>query len=76
MQIVLAAAQLFVGTFFLAITVAGFFKTDLPVWQRVLTFVAALGFISPDVITTVIAMIAGVVVLYLNVQLAKKAVKA
>ena len=75
-QIVLAAAQLFVGTFFLAITVAGFFKTNLPVWQRVLTFVAALGFISPDVITTVIAMIAGVVVLYLNVQLAKKAVKA
>lgn len=75
-QIVLGAAQLFVGTFFLAITVAGFFKTDLPVWQRVLTFIAALGFISPDVITTVIAMIAGVVVLYLNVQLAKKAVKA
>lgn len=75
-QIVLAAAQLFVGTFFLAITVAGFFKTNLTVWQRVLTFVAALGFISPDVISTVIAFVAGVLVLYLNVFSAKKAQKA
>lgn len=75
-EIVIGAAQLFIGTYFLAITVAGFYKTELPVWQRLLTFVVALGFISPDIVSTIAALVGGVVVLYFNTQLAKKQASA
>ena len=76
LQTVIGAAQLLVGTFFLAVTVAGYFKTTMPKWMRVLTFVVALGFISPDVVSTVAALVGGVVVLFLNFEMAKKEKKA
>lgn len=75
-EIVIGAAQLFIGTYFLAIAVAGFYKTELPLWQRLLTFVVALGFISPDIVSTIAALVGGVVVLYFNTQLAKKQASA
>ena len=76
LQTVIGAAQLLVGTFFLAVTVAGYFKTAMPKWMRALTFVVALGFISPDVVSTIAALVGGVVVLFLNFEMARKAQKA
>lgn len=72
-EIVIGGAQLLTGTFFLAITVAGYFRTYLKPWQRVATFVVALGFISPDVISTIVALVVGVVILFTNVQQGKRA---
>jgi len=60
-EIILGAAQLLIGTYFLALAVAGFFKRELPWWTRAVFFVVALGFISPDVISTVVALVVGVV---------------
>ena len=76
LQTVIGAAQLLVGTFFLAVTVAGYFKTAMPKWMRALTFVVALGFISPDVVSTIAALVGGVVMLFLNFEMARKAQKA
>ena len=75
-SIIIATAQLLVGTFFLATTVSGYFKTELPLWMRAVTFVVALGFISPEVLSTIVALVAGIVVLFINVQLSKKQAKA
>ncbi len=60
-EIILGAAQLLIGTYFLALAVASFFKRELPWWTRAVFFVVALGFISPDVISTVVALVVGVV---------------
>ncbi len=59
-EIIIGAAQLLVGTYFLALAVAGFFQRELPWWVRGVFFVVALGFISPDVISTVAALVVGV----------------
>ena len=75
-SIIIATAQLLVGTFFLATTVSGYFKTELPLWMRAVTFVVALGFISPEVLSTIVALVAGIVVLFINVQISKKQAKA
>lgn len=72
-EIIIGGAQLLTGTFFLAITVAGYFKTYLRPWERAVTFVVALGFISPDLISTIIALVAGIVILFINVREGKKA---
>lgn len=68
LQIVIGGAQLLVGTFFLAITVAGYFKTYLKRWERGITFLVALGFISPESFSTVAALVFGIIVLFLNEQ--------
>ncbi len=72
-EIILGAAQLLVGTYFLALAVAGFFKRDLPLWTRLVFFVVALGFISPDVVSTVAALVVGVVLIAWITMTAKKA---
>lgn len=72
-EIILGAAQLLVGTYFLALAVAGFFKRDLPLWTRLVFFVVALGFISPDVVSTVAALVVGVVLVVWITMTAKKA---
>ena len=71
-EIVIAAAQLMIGTYFLAVTVSGFYKTELRMWERVLTFVVALGFISPEVYSSIAALVIGILVLFINRQHAKK----
>lgn len=73
-EIAIGGAQLLIGTFFLSITVAGYFKTFLKPWERAITFVAALGFISPDIISTLVAVVVGIAILVLNIQKAKKTV--
>ncbi|MCR5085342.1 MAG: TRAP transporter fused permease subunit [Succinivibrionaceae bacterium] len=74
-EIIIAAAQLFIGTYFLALTVAGYFRTHFKAWERVVTFAVAVGFIAPDPVTSAIALAAGVAVLLINVKQAKNAAK-
>ncbi len=59
-EIALGAAQLLVGTYFLALSVAGFFKRELQWWLRLVFFVVALGFIHPNMVTSLIALTVGV----------------
>ena len=72
MEIMLGAAQLLIGTYFLALAVAGFFKRELSWWVRGVFFVVALGFISPDVISTVAALIVGGVLVVWITMTSKK----
>ncbi len=65
-EIVIGAVQLLIGTYFLAITVSGFWKTNVPTWQRFITFAVSIGFISPESISTLIAFAIGVAVLVVN----------
>ncbi|MDO5033678.1 MAG: TRAP transporter fused permease subunit [Eubacteriales bacterium] len=75
-EIILGGAQLLVGTYFLAITVAGFFQSKLKNWQRVLCFVAAFGMIMPELYTTLGGLALGVFVLLANAREAKAAIKS
>lgn len=75
-EIVIGAVQLMIGTFFLALTIAGFYKTKLSPLARCLTFVAALGFISPDLTTTVAGLVIGLVVMIWNRRESTKGVIA
>lgn len=65
-EIAIGAIQLLIGTYFLALTVAGYYKTTMPIWLRVLSFVVALGFISPDMSTSIAAVALGTFVLVMN----------
>lgn len=71
-EIVIGAAQLLVGTYFLALAVAGFGKTNMKNWERAVAFLVALGLITPEMITSIIAIIVGVALLILNSKEAKK----
>ena len=71
-QIIIAAAQLLVGTYFLALAVSGFFRNELPMWLRLVFFVVALGFIDPNWVTTVIALAVGIAMLWLSTRFKKQ----
>lgn len=73
LEIVIGAAQLLIGTYFLALAVAGFFKRELPWWIRAVFFVVALGFISPDVVSTIAALVVGVALVSWIMMSTKKA---
>ncbi len=75
-EIVIATAQMALGTYFLAITVSGFFKRNLKVWERIALFAAAICLIAPEVISTVIGIVLGLAILSLDSIAAKKAAKA
>ena len=47
-EIVIGAAQMLLGTFFLAVTVAGYFKRNFKPFERVALFIAALLLIAPE----------------------------
>ena len=72
MEIVLGTAMLLCGTFFLALVVAGFFKCPLKVWERCALFIAAVLLIAPEIFTSVIGVILGIIILALNVIVSKK----
>ncbi|MBO5535391.1 MAG: TRAP transporter fused permease subunit [Clostridia bacterium] len=59
-EIILGAAQLLVGTYFLALAISGYFKRELPLWARIVFFIVALGFIDPNWVTTLAALAVGV----------------
>ena len=71
-EILLGGAQLLAATYFLAMTVAGFFKVNMNVVERVGTFAAAMLLMTPEMITSIIGIVVGIVVLFLNVTRAKK----
>ena len=75
-EIVIATAQMALGTYFLAITVSGFFKRNLKAWERIALFAAAICLIAPEVISTVIGIVLGLAILSLDSIAAKKAAKA
>lgn len=76
LEIIMGSIQLLIGTFFLALTIAGFFKTSMPVWGRFLTFIVALGFISPDLHSTIAALVIGILTLVWNYRTALKEARA
>lgn len=72
MEIVLAVVQLGLGTFFLAVMVAGFFKGELNIIERVALFAAAICLIMPEMISSVIGIVIGVAVLAVSAFKASK----
>ena len=64
--VVIGAAQVLAATYFLAMTVAGYFKKNMSVIERVMTFAAAILLMTPDYITSVIGIVLGVAALLIN----------
>ncbi len=73
LEIVVGGAQLLAATYFLAMTVAGFFKGHMNVVERIITFVAAMMLMTPEMITSIIGIVVGIVALFLNSARSKKA---
>ncbi len=72
-QIIMSAAVLLAGCFFLAVTVSGFFGAEMNVVERILILAVAFCLITPEVITSVVGVVVGVVVLGMNMMRGKKA---
>lgn len=75
-EIVIAVIQLALGTFFLAIVVSGFFKSNLNKFERAALFAASLCLIAPEMISSVIGAVLGIVILVLSAAKAKKTAAA
>ncbi len=75
MQIILSASQLLVGTYFLALSVAGFYKTGFKNWERGVIFIVAIGLIAPSMISSIVSIVIGTTILLLNIRSAKSLVK-
>ena len=74
-EIIIAVVQLALGTYFLAVMVAGYYKTHLNVVERVILFAAALSLIAPEIISSIIGAVVGIAILFLNAAKAKKGAK-
>ncbi|MBQ9419722.1 MAG: TRAP transporter fused permease subunit, partial [Synergistaceae bacterium] len=72
-EIAIAIVQLAVGTYFLAVMVAGYFKANLNTIERVILFAAALSLIAPEMISSIVGAVIGVGVLLINSRKAKGA---
>ena len=72
-DIALGAFQLLGATYFLAMTVAGFFKGHMNILERVVTFAAAMLMMVPGMITSLIGLAIGAAILFLNAARFKKA---
>ena len=72
-EIIIGAAQLLVGTFFLGLAVSGFFRRELPWWVRAIFFVVALGFIDPNWVSTIAALAVGIALMAWLIISTKKA---
>ena len=73
-EIIIAVIQLVLGTYFLAVMVAGYYKTHLNVIERVILFAAALCLIAPEPISSIIGVVIGIAILFINRVKAKKGV--
>ena len=73
MEIVIGVVQLAIGTYFLAIVVSGFFKSNLGKIERVVLLCCALCLIAPEMISSVIGAAVGIVLLGYSAIRAKKA---
>lgn len=72
LQIVVATAQLGLGTYFLATTVAGFFKYNLNVFERIVLFAAAICLVVPEAISSILGIGLGAAILALSTIRGKK----
>lgn len=72
MQIVVATIQLALGTYFLAVVVANFFKCSLNIVERIALFAAAICLIAPEPVSSIIGILLGIALLMLNAARAKK----
>ena len=70
-DIIWGGAQVLAATFFLAITVSGFFKRQMSWWERAATFAAAILLMTPELITSIIDIVLGVGVLMLDTIMGK-----
>ena len=75
-EIAVATLQLAVGTYFLAVMVAGYYKTHLNVIERVLLFGASMCLIAPEMISSIVGAVIGVVILFINAGKVKKGATA
>ena len=75
-EIVIATVQLALGTYFLAVMVAGFYKKNMGAFERTLLFAAALCLIAPEMISSIVGAVLGVAILILNSRGAKGAAVA
>ena len=71
-EILISVLQLAVGTYFLAIMVAGFFKSELNWFERTVLFAAALCLIAPEMISSIIGAVVGIAVLLFSARNARK----
>ena len=65
-EIVISVIQLALGTYFLAIMVAGFYKRNLNVVERILLFAAALCLIAPEMVSSIIGAVIGIAILFIS----------
>ena len=72
-EIVISVVQLALGTYFLAIMVAGFYKKNMGVFERTLLFGAALCLIAPEMVSSIVGAVLGVAILIINSRGAKGA---
>ncbi|MBQ2896099.1 MAG: TRAP transporter fused permease subunit [Oscillospiraceae bacterium] len=56
-----------IGTAFLVYAVAGYFKTDIPMWQRIALVVGGICTCIPETFTDILGISIGVIVLGLNI---------
>ena len=75
-EIAIATLQLAVGTYFLAVMVAGYYKTHLNVIERVLLFAASMCLIAPEMISSIVGAVIGVAILFINAANSKKVATA
>ncbi len=73
MEIVVAVAQLALGTYFLAVMVAGFFKGNLNKVEQIGLLAAALCLIAPEPISSAVGAVLGIALLVMNAGRTKKA---
>ena len=75
-EIVVATVQLAMGTYFLSVVVAGFFKSTLNSVERTVLFAAALCLIAPEVISSIVGAIVGTGTLFFNSRKAKQGARS
>ena len=76
MEITMAVVQLGLGTFFLAVMVSGFFKSELNKVERGLLLIASILLIMPETVTSIAGAVIGIAILLMSVAKAKKATPA
>lgn len=75
-EIIIGVIQLALGTFFLAIVVSGFFKSELNKFERIVLFAASLCLIAPEPVSSVVGAAIGIAILVLSAIRAKKTAAA
>lgn len=75
-EIIISAAMLLCGTFFLATMVSNYFLTELNLLERIALFAAAILLITPETITSIIGIALGVALLVMNGLRSKKGAPA